>query len=104
MAKPEWGSKRICASCDSRFYDMLRDPVVCPDCGTELQAPAHQRGRRSRPAVGRSQPATAAPAASENLHVDDPLADDITSEVDLDEESEGDIDEDSGGSDVSDVI
>ena len=103
MAKPEWGSRRVCLSCGSRFYDLLRDPIVCPDCGTELQAPPHQRGRRSRPAVGKSQPATAAPAASENLDIEEPLADDIANEVDLDEESEEAI-ADGGGNDVSDVI
>ncbi|HVG81046.1 MAG TPA: FYDLN acid domain-containing protein, partial [Methylomirabilota bacterium] len=26
MAKPEWGTKRICHSCGTRFYDLLRDP------------------------------------------------------------------------------
>ena len=104
MAKPEWGSKRTCPSCGGRFYDLLRDPIVCPYCEAELLAPAHQRVRRSRPAAGRTQPVPAAPGASENLDIEEPLADDVATEVDLDEESEEAIDADSGGSDVSDVI
>ncbi|WP_169566566.1 TIGR02300 family protein [Sneathiella limimaris] len=36
MAKPEWGSKHRCKSCGKPFYDMLKNPIVCPACGTEL--------------------------------------------------------------------
>ena len=34
--KSERGTKRTCqsASCGSRFYDLNRDPIVCPICGT----------------------------------------------------------------------
>ena len=28
------GSKRTCHSCSSRFYDLNRDPIVCPVCQT----------------------------------------------------------------------
>ena len=35
MAKPELGSKRVCVSCQTRFYDLTRAPAVCPKCGTE---------------------------------------------------------------------
>lgn len=28
------GTKRACPSCSVRFYDLGRDPVVCPACGT----------------------------------------------------------------------
>ena len=34
MAKPEWGTKRECQSCGARFYDLKRDPPVCPKCET----------------------------------------------------------------------
>ena len=33
MAKPEWGTKRECHGCGTRYYDLRRDPVVCPGCG-----------------------------------------------------------------------
>ena len=34
--KAERGTKRTCqsASCGARFYDLNRDPIVCPICGT----------------------------------------------------------------------
>ncbi len=33
MAKPEWGTKRQCPKCGTRFYDLGNDsPIVCIDC------------------------------------------------------------------------
>jgi uncharacterized protein (TIGR02300 family) len=38
MAKPELGSKRVCVSCQTRFYDLTRAPAICPKCGVEQPA------------------------------------------------------------------
>jgi hypothetical protein len=27
------GTKRACQACEVRFYDLARDPIVCPSCG-----------------------------------------------------------------------
>src|SRR5438874_13504934 len=36
MVKPEWGAKRTCPKCSTRFYDLGREnPVHCINCGTE---------------------------------------------------------------------
>ena len=51
MAKPEWGTKRICPSCGTRYYDLLREPVVCPKCSTPFDPEAFLKSRRSRPAA-----------------------------------------------------
>ena len=40
MAKPELGLKRQCMSCGAKFYDLNKDPAVCPKCGTVFQATA----------------------------------------------------------------
>lgn len=37
MAKPELGSKRLCQGCGAKFYDLNRDPILCPKCGTAFQ-------------------------------------------------------------------
>ena len=33
MANPELGTKRLCASCGAKFYDLNKDPIHCPKCG-----------------------------------------------------------------------
>jgi len=35
MIQPEWGHKRTCPKCATRFYDLGKDnPVTCIECGT----------------------------------------------------------------------
>jgi len=51
LAKPEWGTKRICPSCGARYYDLLRDPIVCPKCSTPFDPEALLRARRARPSA-----------------------------------------------------
>jgi uncharacterized protein (TIGR02300 family) len=36
MVKPEWGTKRTCPKCGTRFYDLTKDePVVCIACANQ---------------------------------------------------------------------
>ncbi|ROP90665.1 uncharacterized protein (TIGR02300 family) [Stella humosa] len=51
MAKPEWGLKRICHSCGTRYYDMRRPSIICPKCGTEFDPEALLKSRRGRATV-----------------------------------------------------
>jgi uncharacterized protein (TIGR02300 family) len=34
VAKAELGTKRLCANCGAKFYDLKKDPIHCPKCGT----------------------------------------------------------------------
>ena len=46
MAKPELGTKRLCAGCGAKFYDLNKDPITCPKCGTVYEvAVVAPRGR-----------------------------------------------------------
>jgi uncharacterized protein (TIGR02300 family) len=38
VVKAELGTKRSCPSCAARFYDLLRNPIVCPKCGQTFVA------------------------------------------------------------------
>ena len=51
MAKTEWGTKRQCSSCGSRFYDLSRTPIVCPKCGAAYEGEVTFKSRRSSAAV-----------------------------------------------------
>ena len=50
MTKPEWGTKRICQSCATRFYDLRRSPIECPKCGTIFDPETLVKARRPRQA------------------------------------------------------
>jgi len=43
VAKPELGAKRQCQACGAKFFDLNRDPIVCPKCGTVFQGAARAR-------------------------------------------------------------
>ena len=55
LAKPEWGLKRTCLSCGARFYDMQRDPIICPSCEAEFDPLALVRPRRARAAASQAK-------------------------------------------------
>ena len=61
MAKPELGTKRLCGNCGAKFYDLNKDPIVCPKC-TTVMALAAIATTRARP-----EPARAAAAAEEEV-------------------------------------
>jgi uncharacterized protein (TIGR02300 family) len=37
VAKAELGTKRLCASCGAKFYDLSKDPITCPKCSAVFQ-------------------------------------------------------------------
>jgi hypothetical protein len=50
------GTKRVCQACEVRFYDLLRDQIVCPACGatyTPVVQPAFELGTR-KPSAGKT--------------------------------------------------
>ena len=68
LAKPEWGTKRICPSCGTRYYDLLHDPIVCPKCSTAFDPEALLRARRARPAVAVEK--ALVPAVADDIDAD----------------------------------
>jgi uncharacterized protein (TIGR02300 family) len=65
VAKPELGTKRLCGSCGAKFYDLSKDPIVCPKCGTvfEIVVPV-ARGRAAEAAAAAAAGVAAAAAAA----------------------------------------
>jgi uncharacterized protein (TIGR02300 family) len=46
------GTKRVCQVCEVRFYDLLREPIVCPSCSAHYVPAAPQTaeaGARAAP-------------------------------------------------------
>ena len=63
MSKPEWGTKRVCQSCAAKYYDLGRDPIMCPKCGTTFNPEALLKSRRPRPTAPKPAPVVAAKVA-----------------------------------------
>ena len=100
MIKAEWGTKRACPKCATRFYDLQQDdPVTCINCG---------HGWIPEPILKSKQtlPFEAAKAEGADAQAEPALeADDLDLEdADSDEPSD-DADVDIGGDDdLSDVV
>jgi uncharacterized protein (TIGR02300 family) len=59
VAKPDLGTKRLCAGCGAKFYDLNRTPIVCPKCETVFTPVV---ATRSRADAAKAAAAAAAPA------------------------------------------
>jgi uncharacterized protein (TIGR02300 family) len=56
VAKPELGTKRLCANCSAKFYDLNKDPILCPKCGTVYEVAVVTRPTRPEPAAAPRPP------------------------------------------------
>ncbi len=72
MAKPELGTKQKCQNCGTKFFDLNKNPIVCPKCGTTQTsagpAVAVRAASREPAAVEEEEPEADAP---EVLSLDD---------------------------------
>lgn len=106
--KADRGTKRTCqnATCGARFYDLARDPIACPVCGTVYQlalsaqagAGEERAGRRAKkpefvapPVVDAPEPASE-DALAEPAEGDEAIAaDDDETFLEEEEEDGGDV-------------
>jgi uncharacterized protein (TIGR02300 family) len=54
VANPALGTKRICSGCAAKFYDLGKDPIVCPTCDTVFVIPKPEPPRGGRRSVPRT--------------------------------------------------
>lgn len=112
--EPKRGRKRECPECGARFYDLERDPIVCPKC----EAPYVEAGAKTAgtaagdPAGEGAKPASTGSAGANGPEKEDGDAAKLPDmDIDGDEEDDGDDDliEDATelvkeSDDVSDVL
>ena len=102
MAKPELGTKRQCMSCGAKFYDLSRDPAVCPKCGTPAVAAAMTRVAApvaARAAAKRVEEETEIePAGPEMVSLEEVEAEEADKDVPVDDDVE--VAETVGGEDT----
>jgi uncharacterized protein (TIGR02300 family) len=96
VAKPELGIKRNCTGCGARFYDLARDPIICPKCETKFDPAAQTRSGRTKapaaaPAPKKPKPVPVAAEADADAVGGDDAA--TLEEVDDDSEDEAAIED-----------
>jgi uncharacterized protein (TIGR02300 family) len=100
LAKPELGTKHQCQNCGAKFFDLNKDPIVCPKCGTVFQVAAAARARPAAKAEEEEEE-VATPAGVEVVSLDEveageekaaaePVVDDIDVEDDAEEDAADD--------------
>jgi uncharacterized protein (TIGR02300 family) len=109
------GTKRTCQSseCGSRFYDLNREPITCPICGTiyelasspQYMAAAEEKSPRKARKVDVPKVATAE-AVDTEVDPEDALADIETDDGDeiAAEADETFLEEDEEGGDVTGIV
>ena len=72
------GTKRICQSCGSKFYDLEKDPIICPKCNTVYNLETANKPKRGRKKAGSK------PEAQADEEIEISLDDDAIEELDDD--------------------
>ncbi|SNS47615.1 Protein of unknown function (FYDLN_acid) [Sphingomonas laterariae] len=92
MVKPEWGTKRTCPKCGTRFYDLGKeDPVTCIECGTAWEPDPILKSKQPLPFD--------APKKTDDDNKPDADLSDDDLDIDEDAEPSPDDDVDLGGDD-----
>jgi uncharacterized protein (TIGR02300 family) len=98
LAKPELGSKHQCQNCGAKFFDLNKDPIICPKCGTVFQGVAVRARPTSKPEEEEAELAT--PAGVEVVSLDEveageeKAAEPVVDDIDVEEDAEDDAADD----------
>ena len=112
MTKPELGNKHQCQNCGTKFFDLNKNPIICPKCGTVFHAVALSRVVQRATAVDdeEADPEAAADIVSlQDVEAgEDKGTPDVDDEVELEDDEEVDetflTEEEEDNDDVSDLI
>lgn len=96
MVKAEWGTKRACPKCNTRFYDLTKDePVTCIACGYAWVPEPILKSKQTTP-FEQAKPAAETEGVGVEGVVDEDLDIDAAEEGDAPDVDLGDDDEDLG--------
>lgn len=87
MPKDEWGVKRLCPACSTRFYDLRNDPMTCPNCGAVHTADSLAAGKTRSTVTDKADPKTTAAVTADATEDEEDTAvvlDDDEEEEDVD--------------------
>jgi uncharacterized protein (TIGR02300 family) len=99
MPKDEWGVKRACPHCATRFYDLGNDPMTCPACGETftreslLQTKMRGVAERTKPDLKQAEAEIADVEDVELLETEDEAAEVDDELLETDEDDNVDLDD-----------
>ena len=98
MIKAEWGTKRQCPKCGTRFYDLQNDdPVTCIECGNAWAPEPILKSKQTLPfeaAKAQGSESQSEPALeSDDLDIDDADSDEPSDDADVDIGGDDDLSE-----------
>ena len=120
-SKAARGTKRLCGGCGAKFYDLHRDPIICPMCeevfklpkADDKEAKAKAREAEEKAAAEKAAAEKKAKLAEQGEEIDPDVAaveDEDLADIDDDDDTDADDtntflpDEDDGGDDLSEIV
>ena len=83
MVKPEWGTKRTCPKCATRFYDLGKeDPVACISCNATWFP---------EPVLKSKQPLPFDQAGADDAKKTEEADSDLNSDLDIDVDEDAEV-------------
>ncbi len=82
MSKAARGTKRLCQGCGGKFYDLNRNPIVCPLCGEEFVISSEEEEDRALAEEKAAAERAAAEQAKKVAPAVVPEAEDIAEDID----------------------
>lgn len=89
MTKPELGTKRLCANCGAKFYDLSKTPIVCPKCATVFHVAVPTSRARPAEAAAAAAPIVRPPVKEVEIEAPETPETEFVSLEEADAESKG---------------
>ena len=93
MAKETWGTKRTCPKCEIRFYDLNKEPLLCPNCDNSFSLESIMEVFKKSPKDTASKKEVNEPATTEiqgiepeDIILDEDLEENTGTSVDLEDD------------------
>ena len=90
MSKTEWGVKRICPSCGTKYYDFEKKPIICPKCNFEFDPDLLLKSKKGRGFLNKTEEsnANAVIPSEDSARIDGTITDDVSDSDGLEIEDE----------------
>ncbi len=105
MIKAEWGTKRTCPKCGTRFYDLTKDePVECIECGNQWTPEPVLKSKQPLPFEEVEKKKDDTDLADDDLDIDvDAVDGDVSPDNDVDLGGDDDLGVASGEDEPDDI-